>query len=64
MLAIARAGLKARSQTDRFGEDEAHFLDALFTIVESGRTPAEEHLEAFHGRWAGSVDPLFTEKAY
>ena len=64
VLAIARAGLKARSQTDRFGEDEAHFLDALFTIVESGRTPAEEHLEAFHGRWAGSVDPLFTEKAY
>ena len=64
VLAIARAGLKARSRTDRFGEDEAHFLDALFTIVESGRTPAEEHLVAFHGRWAGSVDPLFTEKAY
>jgi glutamate--cysteine ligase len=64
VLAIARAGLKARSRTDRFGEDEAHFLDALLTIVESGRTPAEEHLEAFHGRWAGSVDPLFTEKAY
>ena len=64
VLAIARAGLKARSRTDRFGEDEAHFLDALFTIVESGRTPAEEQLEAFHGRWAGSVDPLFTEEAY
>jgi len=64
VLAIARAGLKARSRTDRFGEDEAHFLDALFTIVESGRTPAEEYLEAFHGRWGGSVDPLFTEKAY
>ena len=64
VLGIARAGLEARSRTDRFGEDEAHFLDALFTIVESGRTPAEEQLAAFHGRWAGSVDPLFTEKAY
>ena len=63
-LAIAHAGLKARARTDSFGEDEAHFLDALFAIMASGRTPAEEHLEAFHGRWAGSVDPLFTEKAY
>ncbi len=64
MLEIAAAGLRARGETDPYGEDEAHFLDALFVIMEKGRTPAEEHLEAFNGRWDGSVDPIFTENAY
>ena len=26
--------------------------------------PAEEKLELFHGRWRGSVDPIFAEFAY
>jgi glutamate--cysteine ligase len=36
----------------------------LQAIAESGRTPAEEMLDAYHGRWQGSVDPLFKEYAY
>ena len=40
------------------------FLTALRGIAESGRTPADEKLELFRGRWRGSVDPIFAEFAY
>jgi len=64
MLAIARAGLARRRKLDRMGGDETHFLNALDRIADSGVTPAQEKLELFHGRWKGSVDPVFAEFAY
>ena len=64
VLALAEAGLKARDRRDKSGANEAHHLDPLMEIVKSGRTPAEEMLEAYHGRWRGSVDPIFAEYAY
>ncbi|HEM46170.1 MAG TPA: glutamate--cysteine ligase, partial [Alphaproteobacteria bacterium] len=47
VLGIARDGLKARASRDHFGDDEAHFLNALEDIAESGITPAEELLDAY-----------------
>ncbi len=64
VLDIASEGLRARAAVDSFGENEVHFLNAMYTIVETGRTPAEDLLDLYHGRWGGSVDPLFTEFAY
>jgi glutamate--cysteine ligase len=64
MLQLADAGLKGRAEEDWFGQDERQFLTALRGITESGRTPAEEKLELFRGRWRGSVDPIFAEFAY
>jgi glutamate--cysteine ligase len=64
VLAIARDGLKARATQDTFGEDEAHFLNALDEIAESGITPAEELLDAYENRWGGNIEPLFDEYAY
>jgi glutamate--cysteine ligase len=65
VVALAREGLKRRNCRDRIGDrDERHFLDTLAAIAESGRCPAEEKLERFHGPWRGSVDPLFAEYAY
>ncbi len=64
VLKIAREGLARRRRLDRMGGDETHFLNALDLIAESGVTPAEEKLASFHGRWNGSVDPLFAEFAY
>ena len=64
VLAIAKDGLKARAVQDSFGEDEAHFLNALHEIAESGVTPAEELLDAYENRWNGSIEPLFDEYAY
>jgi glutamate--cysteine ligase len=64
MLDLADAGLTGRAEEDWFGQDERQFLTALRGIAESGRTPAEEKLALFRGRWRGSVDPLFAEFAY
>ena len=64
VLAIARDGLRRRARLDRTGDDEGRFLNILHEIAESGACPAEAKLEAYHGRWHGSVDPIFTEFAY
>lgn len=64
VVAIAESGLKARGRQGSTAPDETEYLEALQLIVDRGTTPAEELLERFHGRWQGSVDPLFTECAY
>ncbi len=64
VLAISEAGLHGRAKTLDFLSDESHFIAPLKEIADSGLTPAERTLEAFHGRWEGSVDPAFTELAY
>jgi glutamate--cysteine ligase len=64
VIDLAAAGLRRRGRTDSRGRDEGRFLDPLRGIVETGRTPAEELLEAFATRWQGRVDPVFSEYAY
>jgi len=64
VLALSRAGLKARHRLDLNGADETHFLDPLDQIVETGHTRADELLALYHGRWQGSVEPAFEECAY
>ncbi|MGH6921383.1 MAG: glutamate--cysteine ligase, partial [Geminicoccaceae bacterium] len=64
ILELAADGLLARAEEDWSGQDERQFLTALRGVVESGRTPAEEKLDLFKGRWRGSVDPIFAEFAY
>ena len=64
VLEIARGGLVRRARNDNWGDDEAHFLDTLLNIAESGETPADELLAKFNGAWGGSVDPVFREYAY
>ncbi|MGY0776492.1 glutamate--cysteine ligase [Azospirillum argentinense] len=64
VLEIARGGLARRARNDNWGDDEAHFLNTLLDIAESGQTPADELLAKFNGPWGGSVDPVFKEYAY
>ncbi len=64
VLKIARAGLNARKSGDLAGTDESGFLNVLQTIADSGECPAEEKLKLFHGKWGGSVDPVYAEFAY
>ena len=64
VLEISREGLHRRARRNTAGEDETHFLDPLFAIAGSGRTPAEELLEDFRTRWGGKIDPVFTDYAY
>ena len=61
---ISREGLHRRARRSIAGEDETYFLDPLFAIAGSARTPAEELLEDYHTRWGGSVDPVYSEYAY
>ena len=63
-LAIAEAGLRARASLNPDGQDETQYLAQLEEVLESGKCPARAKLEAYHGRWGGSVDPAFTEEAY
>ena len=64
VLKIARAGLIARRALNGAGVDEAHFLDPLDRIAESGQTASDLMLDAYETRWNRSVDPVFTEQAY
>jgi glutamate--cysteine ligase len=64
VLAIAQAGLRARARRGKESADETEYLDALAQIVATGRTPAEELLERFHGPWDGEVAPIYRECAY
>ena len=57
-------GLHRRARRSAAGEDETYFLDPLFAIAGSGRTPAEELLEDYRTRWGGVIDPVFTDYAY
>jgi glutamate--cysteine ligase len=64
VVGISRSGLAARACAGEEDTDEAPYLDELQAIVDAGRTPAEQLLEAYHGEWSGSVDPVFEELAY
>ena len=63
-LEIANRGLKNRARLDGAGNDESGFLDTLREIAETGRTPAEELLDAYQNRWGGVVDPVYEELRY
>ncbi len=64
VMAIARAGLKARKRLDERGNDETVFLQMLDQVAESGRAPADELLSRWKGEWQGSFAPLFRDFAY
>ncbi|MGO4915326.1 glutamate--cysteine ligase [Pseudogemmobacter sp. W21_MBD1_M6] len=66
VVAIADAGLKARARPGAGGmiPDETHFLNALKETVETGRTPADELLEKFHGEWKGDLTRIYNEYSY
>lgn len=63
-LCISHRGLKNRNRLDSVGMDESHFLQPIFQTAESGLTPADELLAAYHRLWKGNVDQVFTEYAY
>ena len=64
VVKIAEHGLKQRAADNGMGSDETMFLDIVKRTVDSGRTPADDLLEAYHGRWRGDLKHLFAEYAY
>jgi glutamate--cysteine ligase len=65
-VAIAEAGLKARARPGADGliPDETHFLNALKDSVETGRVPADELLEQYHGDWDGDLTRIYGAHRY
>jgi glutamate--cysteine ligase len=63
-VAIAKQGLEARNITDQTGRTEAHFLDVVEQVAQSGITPADELLEKFETEWHGDIDKAIAATTY
>jgi glutamate--cysteine ligase len=61
MVDLARGGLVGRARLDGSGRDESRYLAPVDAIIETGRTPAQDLLDLYEGRWNRSVLPAFTE---
>ncbi|GGD97438.1 glutamate--cysteine ligase [Aureimonas endophytica] len=63
-VAIARKGLAARARLNDEGFDETVFLSPLEEALARGRTPAEELVRLFDGRWEKRIPELFRHLTY
>ena len=61
ILAISRAGLAARGRLNVSGDNETGFLETLDTIVASGKVPAQQLLESYHGEWDGDITRAYDD---
>ncbi|TCP35559.1 glutamate--cysteine ligase [Sphingomonas sp. BK235] len=64
VLDIATAGLRARARTNAAGDDETGFLEPLREIVRTGKVPAEQLLDRYHGIWGGDVAKVYDEASF
>ena len=66
VVALSEAGLKARARPGAGGmvPDETHFLNALKESLESGKVPADELLDHYHGDWNGDLTRIYSEFSY
>lgn len=65
-VAIAHEGLKSRACPGAGGlvPDETHFLNALHDSIETGKSPADELLDCYHGPWNGDISKIYDEFSY
>jgi len=63
VLSLSEAGLKARACPGAGGlvPDETHFLNALKESIETGKTPADELLDHYHGDWNGDLSRIYAD---
>lgn len=64
IIPLAKASLAKQNERNQDGCDETIYLKTLLQRVETGITPAEQLLDAYHQRWNGCVDPLFHEEEF
>ncbi|MBN9055735.1 MAG: glutamate--cysteine ligase, partial [Rhizobiales bacterium] len=64
VVSISRQGLAARARTNGEGVDETIFLAPLDEVLAKKATLAEDMLARYHGRWNGSIEPVFAEYQY
>ena len=61
---IAAAGLSARARLDGGGSNETGFLEPLREIVRTGKVPAQDLLDRYHGAWGGDVSRVYDEMKF
>ena len=61
---VGVAGARARPGDGGLLRDETHFLNALKDSVETGRVPADDLLDRYHGEWGGRIDPVYDALSY
>jgi glutamate--cysteine ligase len=64
ILEIAASGLKARARLNGAGDDESGYLAPLREIVASGKTPAEQLLDLYHGPWSGDMGRIYDDARF
>ena len=64
VLDIAAAGLSARARLDGGGSNETGFLEPLREIVRTGKVPAQDLLDRYHGAWGGDVSRVYDEMKF
>ena len=66
VVSISEFGLKQRGISGAQGliPDETHFLDTLKDSLEIGRTPADELLDLYNGRWEQDPTNIFQNFSY
>jgi glutamate--cysteine ligase len=63
VVTLAQGGLTRRGRLNDSGEDETRSLKRLWEILEDGKSPADELLDAYHGPWKGDINRLFETQA-
>ena len=61
---ISSAGLRDRAILNEDGFDESVFLIPLEDAVSTGKTPADQMLERYHGDWKGNIEKVFEDYAF
>ncbi len=64
VLDIAASGLKARARLNGAGDDETGYLAPLREIVASGKSPADQLLELYHGEWGGDLGRAYKDARF
>ena len=59
VLKIARSGLAARKRLNTSGDNETGFLEPLDEIVRTGKVPAQDLLDRYHGAWGGDIERVY-----
>lgn len=65
-VSISEQGLKARARPGAGGlvPDETHFLNTLTESIETGKVPADELLDDYHGKWGGDLSQIYSDYSY
>jgi glutamate--cysteine ligase len=65
-VALSEHGLKARARSGAGGmvPDETHFLNALKESIETGKTPADELMDDYNGKWGGDLSRIYSDYSY